>query len=98
MIKFFEEYKKLSDIPMSRISVDRKYYRYEIGEIVKFIKLNRIYQIKQINKLSETQDYYIINPYNDNDRGWCMEEELKLPTKKDIEKLETFYASKKYNL
>lgn len=98
-VKIYEEYIRLQDTSFNRgYPVDRKYYKYKVDDYTKVISLDRIYKVKSINDASENQDYYIVNPIDNNDRGWVVEEELTDPTPDEIISIESKINANKYNL
>lgn len=103
--KIFEnENIKLNDVPIYRGYVKRKVkdedFKYKINDIIFFKQLNRHFIIKDKNKNSDEQDYYLENPLNHTEYGWVAEEELSDPdTNSDnYNEVVVKQSSDKYNL
>ena len=103
-IKTFENSKLLTDMPYFTGPIKSKGqasdFKYKEGDIVKFKDSNTHYIIKNINYLSNRQDYYIFNPLNKIDKGWVVEEELSEPdtTSENYEELIIKINTEKFNL
>ena len=98
-MKYIKTYeKKLSEVSFTFKDVHKNTYKYDIDDFVIFKELNRIFKINMLNKNSNTQDYYLINPLDKQDRGWVLEEELSEPTIEQLKEIETKLTANKYNL
>ena len=98
-LKLFEDEIRLGDVKyVPPIGEERTVYKYEDGDYVVFIELERVYKITQTNNLSQEQDYFLQNPLEIFDRGWVTEEELRLATPEEIDNLNTEITAKRYNL
>jgi len=95
--KIFEN--KLKDL--SYPDVERrdnlKQYKYDIDDIVIVKELNKVFIVKSINKFSDIQDYFLYNPI-ENDKGWCIEEELRDATPDEKLDLEMVLKAQQYNI
>jgi len=96
-LKTYEQ--NLRDVPFKDFEkINKIVYKYIKGDFVKFIELNKIYNVNQINQQSDNQDYYLINPLDKDDNGWVLEEELSTPTPEEIEEMKMKINISKYNL
>ena len=96
--KIFET--KLRNLPYP-INIKRriniKEYKYEINDIVVHKELSIPYLVKDINKFSDNQDYWIVNPII-GDSGFVLEEELRDAKPSEKEELLAYIDMEKYNL
>ena len=77
--------------------VNLEQYKYKVGDILAHKVLNTAFIVKSVNDCSDNQDYFLYNPI-ENDKGWCIEEELRDATHDEKIDLEIFLTSKQYNL
>lgn len=91
---------KLQDMPFTKIErrINLKEYKYKEEDIVYHIELEKAFIVKSINRLSDLQDYYIINPLDTTERAFVIEEELRDPKPSEKEEIETILTTNKYNL